>query len=142
MVFDESRDVRKKAVEKIIESRNILSAQNYDEVRHFKVLGKLLNLNARNYYEVLDFTKMKPEVCDPPVLRQFSIDQLHSSIDGERLKIDEFPCHSQPVERNVALTSRSSLHNIGYINRHGFILSTQDSFAKLPMRANKSHFIG
>ena len=80
-----------KCVEKIIESRNILSAQNYDEVRHFKVLGKLLNLNARNYYEVLDFTKMKPEVCDPPVLRQFSIDQLHSSIDGERLKIVSLP---------------------------------------------------
>ena len=142
MVFDENRNVRKKGVEKIIESRNLLAAQNYDEVRHFRVPGKLLNFNARNYYEVLDLTKMKPEVCNPPVLKHFSIAQLHSNIDGDRLKIDDFPCHSQAVERNVALTSRSSEHNIGYANRHGFILSTQDSFAKLPMRANKSHFIG
>ena len=142
MVFDENRNVRKKGAEKIIESRNLLAAQNYDELRHFRVPGKFLNLNARNYYEVLDLSKMKPEDCDPPLLKHFSIEKLRSCIDGDQLKIDEFPCHSQAVERNVALTSRSSENNIGYTNRHGFILSTQDSFAKLPMRATKSHFVG
>ena len=81
---------------------------------------------------------MKPELCDPPVLKHFDEAGLRSCINGPRLQIDDIPCHSQAVERNVALTSRASENNIGYNNRHGYILSCQDSFERFLTRPNNA----
>ena len=75
------------------------------------------------------------------MLKKFSDDQLKKFVQGEiELNIGDIPCHSQSVERLVALTSSAASSEIGYAKRHSNILNKQKSFQKFSTKFKKSDF--
>ena len=60
-------------------------------------------------------------VTPPPLLSEYTEDQLRSHIDT--LRIIQIPCHTQSVERGDQLVTESSDSVYGYEARHGFILN-------------------
>ena len=140
MMFDESLSVRRESLKMILAARK--RAQKAKKVRKFRLPKDYLNLNETCYWKMLDWSRMKPrDITEPPLLRKYSDEDLKAFSEGKiNLEMSKIPCHSQAVERFVALTSSAASHEIGYTKRHANILNKQNSFKKFPTQFKKSHF--
>ena len=140
MMFDSDNEMKEKSLELILNARK--RAKKYKKLRKFVLPKKHLNLEATHYSELLHWEELKPfQISDPPLLKKFSDDQLKKFVQGEiELSIGDIPCHSQSVERLVALTSSAASSEIGYAKRHSNILNKQKSFQKFSTKFKKSDF--
>ena len=140
MMFDDDIGIRKKACQMVLSARK--RALKAKKVRKFKLPKNRLNMEAKHYSEMLDWSKMKPsEITEPPLLRKYSDEELKQFSEGLiELEMSQIPCHSQAVERFVALTSSAAISEIGYTKRHANILNKQKSYQKFPSNFKKSHF--
>ena len=141
MMFDEDEEIKKKALKLILDARK--RAKKSKKLRKFILPKKYLNFQASHYHELLLWDKMKPrEITDPPLLRKFSDDDLKQFSEGVKtLEKFDIPCHSQSVERLVALTSSAATSDIGYTKRHSNILNKQNSFKKFKTKFTKTDFV-
>ena len=117
MLFDKSPEVRKKAVDIIIAVRKKKSTAKLPRT-FFK---PKLNFKAEEYYQMIYFDdnalsystrplkipkteppKFKPQskkITIPPLVKNFSDEELKSCIHGKNLDIPFIPCHSINNER-------------------------------------------
>ena len=121
-MFDNDLSIRQKALKYILEARK--REAKAKKFRKFMLPKKFLNFEASNYFEMVYFEKMKPkDITEPPLLKKFSNDELKKFAKGSiKITIGDIPCHSQSVERLVAITSKAAASEIGQTNRHSHIL--------------------
>lgn len=101
-----------------------------------------LNEGAQMYTELCgDFDKIPNKLYGiPPLLANYfkdevSMNQLKQYAINGNFPLLDIPCHSQSVERLVALTSRAALAVIGYEKRHAHLLNMAPSTGKVPIRS-------
>ena len=117
MLFDKSPEVRKKAVDVIIQLRKKKSKAKKPRI-FFK---PKLNFEAQEYYEMIyidtnalaystkplkipktnpaQFKEQCKKITIPPLVKNFSDEELKSCIHGKNLDIPFIPCHSINNER-------------------------------------------
>lgn len=80
MVHDTDEKVREKGI-KVIEKLREEDAKRPDgieNIRRFQ-MPKNLNFDAQTYYEMVDFEDFTPDlICSPPILREYSIDDIRN----------------------------------------------------------------
>ena len=124
-------DIRTFAITKIIESR----VTSVDQ-RQFNI-PKNINFSAEHYIDLINWEE---EIFTPPPMVQYlSNDQLISGIDTP-LALQQFPCHTQAVERGVQLVTKASINVCGYAARQGYILNTLASRDRMPTFRNKRDY--
>ena len=117
MLFDKSPIIRKKAVEVIIQVKKKKSTAKLPR----KFFKPKLNFEAENYYDMIFFDnnalvystkpfkipkteppqfkeQFKP-ITIPPLIKDFSNEELKNCIHGNNLDIPFIPCHSINNER-------------------------------------------
>ena len=144
MVTDSDEKVRADGIQLIEKFR----AQ--DEDRKQKCVGlmklrtfrkpKNIDFSGKNYHSMVDFNEFDEyDVCSPPILRDYSIDDIKNCNFSEGFK--KVPSHSQHVERFVALTSKAAECAVGYEQRHQWILNKMATCKKVPTSARKDDFV-
>ena len=80
MVHDTDEKVREKAI-KIIEDlreKDEKRPNGIENIRRFQV-PKNINFDAQTYYEMVDFKDFTPDlICSPPILREYSINDIRN----------------------------------------------------------------
>jgi len=117
-------------------------AKTYKRLRFFRIPKKIQIKfdTAQAYHELIDINEFKMiNWVSPPMLSPYGRKEI------EEQKFDEdfmaVPCHSQAVEFYVARTSEAAKNNIGYEERHGWLLNAENSYQETPSKATKSHFV-
>ena len=117
MLFDTNPEVRKKAVDVIIQIKKKKSTAKFPR----KFFKPKLNFEAQHYYEMISFDnnalvystkplkipKTNPaqykeqykKITIPPLVKNFSEEELKNCIHGKNLEIPFIPCHSINNER-------------------------------------------
>lgn len=131
-VGDDDINIRKQAVDMIIEARSKLDVGH---VRYFDKEEIVINWSATSYFEMIDWTQC--DITAPPMLSHLSDDDLKKY---DPIKLKQFPCHSQAVERTVKDTSAVSSKVYGHTSRHGMILQTKKCRKELPRVESKADF--
>ena len=107
-----------------------------------------INFNAISYEDMIDWSV---EISEPPLTADFSNDEFAEYIKTSDLpklpsislgatSLNNIPCHSQAVERNVKLVSEAAKKVIGITNRDGFVKCTIESRSNMPIFETKSDF--
>lgn len=124
MLVDDSEEIRKRAVEKILAVRRMKVKKPRRKVargiRLFQPPN--LNLTCSNYTDMIDWNSKKVPVTEPPVTKGYSDDDLKLAV-SEPLSLPAYPCHTTSVERCVKLVTEASKQVYGGEARHGLILS-------------------
>ena len=140
MVCDSDPKVKDMAVEIIKKKRETEAKSKSKKLRKFEVPKNINFKTSKNYYELIDFTKIKPShFTSPPLLRNYSIEDLQTQnfTDG----FNKIPNHSQHVEYYVSLTSQSALKTTSDEKRHEFILNKCDMKEAFKIKSKKSDFL-
>ena len=111
MLADENADIRKKACDLILASRN----SNSTSLRKFQLPN--INFSAQNYCEIVDWSQLSN--ADPPLLKICDFGEFGNSTWKE--KIGKIPNHSQCVERHVQLVTQAAAAVCGAPRRDGYI---------------------
>ena len=128
------RSTRMKCAEIIIKARR--RARRSDEVRPFKVPE--LNFEAESFLEMVDLSKA--DVTPPPLLKNYSDNELElAALDGS-IELPEIYCHSIHNERAVKDTTTASKREIGQKKSHEHILNLISNRENIPLRHTKSDF--
>ena len=102
MLLDRDEDVRNKAVCKIIKLRERVN--NEDCERDIDRQLPELNWQAAHYHEMIYWDKLTDEQqVEPATTKCMTIRELIDGIHLDPLKLQEFYCHTQCVERSVRL---------------------------------------
>lgn len=117
---DSDISVRRFAAQKVINVR--MSHREADSVRKVSRSLFSINFDANNYHDLVNWDDSV--ITSPPVLGNFSDDELLTMIEEGPLPVPKLPCHSQAVERTVKEVSRVSSKVYGHDSRHGMIVST------------------
>ena len=123
MLVDEDQSVRDKAVN-LIANKSLLQERNF-------VLPKL-KAGAPTYHKMIDWNK--EEVTFPPLLQTEST--ARKAIK-KPLRLDDFPCQSQGIERVVSAVTQAADTQIGYERRHRTIVNRMKSRMILPVFESK-----
>ena len=97
MLTDESIKIKMKAINWIKKARN---AEASNQIRQFIRPKEYFNMNAKHYSELIDWKKVK--ITEPPLTMEYTLQEL------KNFEAPNYDCHSQSVERVVALVSRVS----------------------------------
>lgn len=139
MITDERLHIRELAYRRIMKIRsNATNATN--TVRSFEV--QKLKFEAKEYTDLIDW--QNAIITVPPVLIHVpdeSLKDMIKDIHNEKIiKMTNFPCHTQAVERCVKLVTEASSSVCGSDARDGFIRNRLVSRAILPKFDTKSDF--
>ena len=115
MLFDKSPEVRKKAVDVIIQVKKKKStaklprtffkpklnfdAQEYYEMIYFDNNALVYSTTPRKIPKTKQFIEQFKKITIPPLIKNFSEEELKSCIHGKNLEIPFIPCHSINNER-------------------------------------------
>ncbi len=139
MLTDERTEIRELALRKIIEAREA-EAANPGFIRSFSL--PKINFQATDYKDMIDWSST--EVTSPPVLKNFSDEQLRNFLPGNKIPqiwdFQAFPAHTQAVERIVKLVTEASSKVFGQEVRDGHIRATLASRALMPQFETKRDF--
>ena len=140
-VFDPDLKIREKAVQCISNVRQYWSSR--PGFRQFKIEHDKIDWNSAHYYDFYKWdTLPKSHYCSPPLLRDFSLDDLWAQARGSTvLNIPEIPCHSQAVERWIQDTAKAAATQIGYKKRHAFLLNLEQNRKSFPTNAKSPCFM-
>ena len=101
MIFDERKNIRKKALNYIKQARvNGFYNQKFEVPK--------INYNAEDYADMIDFTSVN--ITEPPLLSNFTFEELYEiAEEGKNYDTDIYyiPCHTQAVERGVKLVTEA-----------------------------------
>lgn len=136
MLADENPTMRELAYRRVLKIRN-LKRTNSPEIRIFTIPN--LNFDAADYSQLIDWASVK--LYEPPLTFNIhNIEELVKNGSFERGKFDDFPCHTQAVERMVKVVTESSAAVCGEDSRDGFIRATIKSRASMPSFNTKSEY--
>ncbi|ESO04220.1 hypothetical protein HELRODRAFT_172570 [Helobdella robusta] len=133
MLFDDRDYIRELACRRIIKARN---TDNGFKQKIFKT--PKLNFSAKDYTEIISWQECQVTVT--PVLRDVTNDELKKMAKDGSLKIVDFPCHTQSVERCVKLVTEASQSVTNVNSRDGFVRTTLQSRAEFPIFGHKNIF--
>ncbi|ESN95353.1 hypothetical protein HELRODRAFT_179421 [Helobdella robusta] len=133
MLFDDRDYIWELACRRIIKARN---TDNGFKQRIFKT--PKLNFSAKDYTEIISWQER--QVTVPPVLRDVTNDELEKMAKDGSLKIVDFPCHTQSVERCVKLLTEASQSVTNVNSRDGFVRTTLQSRVEFPIFGHKNKF--
>ena len=94
MLFDQSTEIRQKAVDVIIDVKKKKSTAKNPR----KFIIPTLNFEATKYYQMIRLDQVK-KITIPPLVKNFTAEELRSCIHGKNLEIPFIPCHSINNER-------------------------------------------
>lgn len=140
MLTDENINIRKLAVDRIIEAR---ATQNSDVIRTFRV--PKINFLATHYTEIIFWDKTN--ITEPPLTKMYSeSDLIEIFVENSRTvdpnkDMSKFPCHTQAVERCVKLVTEVCSKYINAEQRHGCILTTLKSRTRMPFYNTKKDYV-
>lgn len=115
MITDERKAIRELGLRRILRARS----EKYG-IRQFRV--PTLNLDAEDYIDIIDW--QDTEVSEPPLLADLSVEDIEmfvTSGDVPVIDFQQYPCHTQAVERCVKLVTEASSAVYGQNARDGFI---------------------
>ena len=98
-------------------------------------------MDADDYIDMFEWSTWVPS--DLPLTKHLTNDQI-----AERIKtggpgdfVEEFPCHTQAVERAVKMVTEAAASVCGEDARHGFFLAMVQSRKEIPEFQKKSDFV-
>ena len=127
-------EIKAKALKLILQARARERGKNTGEIRYFILPTEdQLNFDAPNFFEVLRWNELEPEyITPPPLLRNFSDNELIESLNGTPLNIPRFLCHSQHCENAVQKTTAAVTKNIGHTSQISNIVAAGSSREQYP----------
>ena len=132
MLADDRPEIRELSVRRIKKARQTNSTST--NIRKF-TLPKL-NLDADDYHSLLNWQEFP--VTEPPMLMSKSDDDIEKAIESRQTWIlDEFPCHSQAVERHIRIVSEAAASVCGELRRDGYIRAKLLSRTDIPQFGSK-----
>ena len=108
-------------------------------IRRFEI--PKLNFDAEDYTELINWQSCIVTV--PPLLANLSANDLNRLVAGnasQLIDVDNFPCHTQSVERCVKLVTEASAAFFGPHQRDGFIKTQLQSRNIMPQFETKSDY--
>ena len=132
-------DIRKRAVD-IIEK--IREKRNDDQLRKYILPREFINLNAENYFDMLNFDSLPEEhLSVPPLFRKIPTTDLKKFVTGEiQLEFFKIRCHNVDIERGVKATTEAAARASNHDDQQGFILATSKSRSEVPTDPKKSDY--
>ena len=115
MIADDRQYVRELGLRRIMKAKSLKQS-----IRKFEIPP--LNFQAADYIDLIQWSNCTVTV--PPLLMDMSEEQLRALVDGHAppvIDVQNFPCHTQSVERCVKLVSEASASVCGINTRDGFI---------------------
>lgn len=136
MIYDEEKHIRQLGWRRILKARD--APPRKATVRQF-TLPKL-KFDAEVYHAMIDWQQSEP--LEPPLTKHFSREDILEKIStGEAPEsIQNFPCHTQAVERHIKLVTEASAAVCGSEGRDGFIRTRLYSRNKMPKIESKGDF--
>ena len=120
LLADQNEELRRKGVLYILKAR-----EEFDEDSHPRqFLKPQINLNAKSYDQLIDWEQVQS--TEPPLTMKMCKEELLKGLE-EPIRLPDYPCHTQSVERTVPVVTESCLQKVGYSGRHQWILSTMES---------------
>ena len=142
MICDQNPVLRQLGWKTIQKARQ--SAPNPARSESFRVFTiPNINFKANAYNEMIDWPSSTIDYADPPMVRIVSNDQVDEWAKSNAPPIyplEDFPCHSQAVERQVKLVSEVCRKVVGEERPEGMIRSTLASRAKMPKFSSKQDY--
>lgn len=135
MLGDDREIIRELAYQRILKARS----GNARGLRTFKV--PKLNFDAKDYADII--TWQDCEVTEPPLTLNMSDEALKDIVKnglGKCQNINDFPCHTQAVERCIKLVTEASSAVCGENKRDGFIRARLLSRQQMPNFNSKKQF--
>ena len=100
----------------------------------------MINFKAVHWTNLIDLSVNG--VCEPPLRLDFSNNELQNSLlTGEKINLQDFPSHSQGVERPVKLVKEASQSMYGFEARHQHILANVLCQQLRPAFSSKGSYI-
>ena len=111
------------------------------KIRPFKKPTEIeMNFDAQEYSDMLKLDKIK--LTESPATFDLTDSDLEKIESGEMtFKLPHVYCHTQVTERAVSNTTLASKTVVGRANRHGFLLTLQDSRQKFGKEVRTSDFL-
>ena len=137
MIFDERKHIRELGLRRVLKARQTKSKGK--SIRNF--IPPTLNFEAHDYTEIIHWNTAK--LSSPPLLRGVSNEEINSCIttgDMPDWNVQNYPCHTQAVERCVKLVTEASSNVCGPQSRDGFIRATLKSRSMMPDFSTKSQY--
>jgi len=127
MLADDSQDVRKTAVDKVLLARQV----KCDDIRTFTI--PLLNFDAENYHSLINWDNL--HITEPPVLVTKTDAEIESAVNApQKWSFEDLPCHTQAVERHIRTVTEAAESVCGALRRDGYVR------AKILSRKTVPHF--
>ncbi|GBM33193.1 hypothetical protein AVEN_251610-1 [Araneus ventricosus] len=113
--------------------------KNSGGLRFFKL--PKLNFEAADYIDLIDWSNYF--AIEPPLTMHIKDKDLKEMCEEEQfpaLTFEEFPCHTQSVERCVKLISEAAMKVCGETARDGYIRAKFKARKELPTFDNKGQY--
>lgn len=123
MLNDKNKAIRDEAI-KIIENtrKNDISSDEIDRTL------PVINWNANHYSKLIDWESLSSgQLFEPSITKKMSMNELQELSKIDRIKLENFSCHTQAVERGVKCVSGAVLHHYEHDDQHGSILQGIES---------------
>ena len=126
MLYDKDIEIRDKAIKVIEKIRQ--SDFSIDEIDRTL---PVIDLNASHYSNMIEWDMLTPgQLCEPATTKKMSINQPKKISQKDHIKMENFTCHTQAVERGVKCVSGAVLHHYNHHEQHGSILQGVESHIK------------
>ena len=135
LLASEEETERRFAVRVILDKVR-MGGEGDSSVRSFRV--PTINWKATKIQELIDWDKTI--ITEPVVTANMSAEELLSCLDAP-LKVPDWTCHSQAVERTVKKVSDASKMVSGREKRDGWIRAADTSRLELPVMESKQDFL-
>ncbi|GBM27211.1 hypothetical protein AVEN_202100-1 [Araneus ventricosus] len=135
MLHDSRKHIRELVVRCILGARD-KKTKNSGGLRFFKL--PKLNFEVADYIDLIDWSNCV--VTEPPLKMHIKDKDLKEMCKEEQfpaLNFEEFPCHTQSVERCVKLISEAEMKVCGETARDGYICAKFQARKELPTFNNK-----
>ncbi|GBO28777.1 hypothetical protein AVEN_77596-1, partial [Araneus ventricosus] len=135
MLHYSRKNIRELAVWHILGSRD-KKTKNSGGLRFFKL--PKLNFEAADYIDLIDWSNCV--VTESPLTMHIKDKDLKEMCQEEQfptLTFEEFPCHTQSVERSVKLISKAAVKVCGETAKYGYIRAQFQARKEFPTFDNK-----
>ena len=137
MLTDEDKNVRKIAVEKIMNLRKASDNPDKGDISVRKFVVPALNYNCKTFYDMIDFDK--EVVYEPNLTADLTMADLEQ-IKDEKLIVKKFSNNNQGIERLVKQTSRACQRVSGWARRDGYLRASAKSRALMAKFDSKRNY--
>jgi len=139
MTMDECKHIRELALQRILKARSLQNLKEKVVVQNF--VKPKLNFKATYYTDMIDWNTER--LFSPLILRNVPDEHVLSLIQTELLPdwdFQNFPAHTQAVERCIKKVTAAAQTVVGFQNRDEFVRTTFKSRNIMAKFDSKTHF--